>query len=102
MATSPHSQSLTISANSIIYATGISNNAQSFGYDIGGTTVVNQFFANTNKIVEGALGPLNLPAGVTDVTTKADFGNITNTRIEILETSVTPPVTNTGNFFLMF
>ena len=89
--TTPNSQSLTISENSIIYLTGISSNAQSFGYDIGGATVSNHFTHNTNKIVEGALSATGLSAGSQNVTTKADFGTISNYRVEILEAGATPP-----------
>tara|TARA_R110000796_G_scaffold192641_5_gene309322 strand:+ start:400 stop:1050 length:651 start_codon:yes stop_codon:yes gene_type:complete len=83
--TSPNSQSLTIQANSIIYTTGISDNAQSFGYDIGGSTRTNEFAHNTNKQVEGALSATGLLAGSQNVTTKADAGTVTNYRIAILE-----------------
>ena len=83
--TSPNSQSLTIAANSIIYATGISNAAQSFGYDIGGSTRTNEFAHNINAQVEGALSATGLAVGATNVTTKADSGNVTNYRIEITE-----------------
>lgn len=89
--TSPNSQSLTVSENSVIYATGISSNAQSFGYDIGGSTRTNLFTHNTNKIVEGALSATGLSAGAQNVTTKADFGTVTNYSVEILEAGVTPP-----------
>ena len=83
--TTPNSQSLTIAANSIIYATGLSSNAQSFGYDIGGSTRTNEFTHNTNRQVRGALSATGLSAGAQNVTTKADFGTITNFRIAILE-----------------
>jgi hypothetical protein len=90
--TTPNSQSITIVANSIIYATGLSSNAQSFGYDIGGSTRTNEFAHNTNRQVEGALSATGLSAGATNVTTKADFGTVTNYRIAILEAGA-PPVT---------
>ena len=83
--TSPNSVSATIAANSIIYATGVSDNAQSFGYDIGGSTRTNEFAHNSNKQVEGALSATGLLAGATNVTTKADAGTITNSYVAILE-----------------
>lgn len=83
--TTPNSQTLTIAANSMIYASGISNNAQSFGYDIAGSTRTNLFTHNSNKIVEGALSATGLSAGSTNVTTKADTGTISNHRVEIQE-----------------
>lgn len=93
----PNSQSLTISANSIIYATGVSISAQSFGYDIGGSTRTNEFAHNTNRQVEGALSATGLGAGATNVTTKANSGNISNYRIEIQEATA-----SAGNMLIMF
>lgn len=87
----PNSQSLTVSANSVIYATGISVNAQSFGYDIAGSTRTNEFAHNTNKQVGGALSATGLSAGATNVTTKTNFDTVTNYRVEVLEAvAVTP------------
>jgi len=83
--TTPNSQSITIAENSIIYLTGLSATAQSFGYDIGGSTRTNEFAHNTNRQVEGALSATGLSAGAQNVTTKADFGTVTNFRIEIQE-----------------
>ncbi len=99
---SPNSKVLNIQQNSVIYTTGISDNTQSFGYEIAGSTRVNEFSHNTNKQVEGALSAIGLPSGNTDVITKADFGSITNYRIEIREAGSTPTPINTGNFFQMF
>ena len=102
-ASTPHSQSLNISANSMIYATGISVNTQSFGYDIAGSTRTNLFQHSTNRQVEGALSATGLSAGATDVTTKADFGTISNLRVEITEAGGGTPGPNTdGDFFMMF
>ena len=84
-ATTPHSQSITIATNSVIYATGLGTQAQSFGYDIGGSTRTNEFSHNTNRIVEGALSATGLSSGAQNVTTKADSGTLTNFRIAILE-----------------
>lgn len=85
-ATTPHSQSLTISAGSSIYLMGNSNNAQSFGYVIDGVTqtnVGNGF--NINNQVESAYSAVIATAGSKTVTTTVDFGTITNYRIEVLE-----------------
>ncbi len=89
----PNSQSLTILENSMIYATGISVNAQAFGYDIAGSTRTNLFAHNSIKQVEAALSAQALNAGVQNVTTKADFSTATNYRIEIQEAGGTPPAT---------
>ena len=87
----PNSQSLTVSENSVIYATGISVNAQSFGYDIAGSTRTNEFAHNTNKQVGGALSATGLSAGATNVTTKTNFDTVSNYRVEVLEAvAVTP------------
>jgi hypothetical protein len=94
----PHSRNMTIQNNSLIYATGVSINSQSFGYDIAGITVPNLFNHNTNRQVEGALSTSGLPSGVTTVVTKADFGSISNARIEILEA---PENGVSGNFMLL-
>jgi hypothetical protein len=100
LVTTPNSQSMTISENSVIYATGISNNAQSFGYQIGGSTVTNSFSHNSNKIVEGAFSNLGLSAGVQNVSTIADFSTITNARVEILE-AVASTINDTGMMMLL-
>lgn len=99
---SPNSQSITILANSVIYATGISSSAQSFNYDIGGSSRTPAFNGhNTNMQVEGAWSATGLSAGAQNVTTKADSGNITNYRFEIKEAGSPPAPTNT-NFLIMF
>ena len=61
--TTPNSQSLTVSENSMIYASGISINAQNSNYDIAGSTRTNLFSHNTNRQVEGALSATGLSAG---------------------------------------
>lgn len=81
----PNPQSLTIITNSIIYASGISSNAQNTGYDIGGSTRTFEFSHNTNIQVRGCLSATGLSAGSQNVTTKADFGNVTNFRVAIKE-----------------
>ncbi len=81
----PSSQSLTILAGSVIYATGMSSNAQNTGYDIGGSTRTFEFSHNTNRVVRGCLSATTLSAGANNVTTKADFGNVTNFRVAVKE-----------------
>lgn len=81
----PNSQSLTISDNSIIYASGISSNAQNTGYDIGGSTRTFEFSHNTNIQVRGCLSATGLSAGSQNITTKADFGYVTNFRVAVKE-----------------
>ena len=91
-ATTPNSQSLTILANSIIYASGLSSNAQNTQYSIGGSSRPFEFSHNTNVQCRGALSATGLSAGATNVTTYADFVNVTNFRVAIKEFTV-PPVT---------
>lgn len=82
----PNTQALTISENSIIFATGVSGNAQSFGYQFDGVTATN--FGNgfnINNIVEGAFSQTGLSAGSVDVATRCDVNTITNHRVEIQE-----------------
>jgi hypothetical protein len=81
----PNSQSITISENSIVYATGLSPNAQNTQYSIGGSSRAFEFSHNSNRIVRGALSATGLSAGATNVTTAADFGDVTNFRVEVLE-----------------
>ena len=88
--TTPNSQSITIAANSIIYLTGLSANAQSFGYEIGGSTRTFEFSHNTNRIVRGALSATGLSAGATNVTTKTNFNTVTNFRVEVQEAGGAP------------
>lgn len=82
----PHSQNLTISANSIIFASGISGAAQSFGYDFDGVTATNVGNGfNINNIVEAAYSQVITSAGSKAVVTKADSGTVSNLRIEVQE-----------------
>jgi len=83
--TSPNSQSITISENSIVYLTGLSSNAQNTQYTIGGSSRTFEFSHNSNRIVRGALSATGLSAGATNVTTAADTGSVTNFRVEITE-----------------
>ncbi len=89
--TSPHSQNLSVSLNSIVFASGQSGAAQSFGYDFDGVTATNVGNGfNNNNIVEAAYSQL-LSAGSKAIVTKADTGTITNLRIEVLESVAAPP-----------
>lgn len=97
--TTPNSQSITISANSIIYLTGLSSNAQNTQYSIGGSSRPFEFSHNTNRIVRGAVSGTGLSAGATNVTTRADFGTVTNFRVEIQEAS--SPSTDDADFFMI-
>ena len=83
--TTPNSKSLTILTNSVIYASGISSNAQNTGYDIGGSTRAFEFSHNTNIVVRGCLSATGLSAGSKNVITKADSGNVTNFRVAVKE-----------------
>jgi len=98
--TTPNSQSITIAQNSIVYLTGLSTNAQNTQYSIGGSSRAFEFSHNTNKIVRGALSATGLSAGATNVTTNADFGSITNFRVEIQEASASPS-TDDADFFMI-
>lgn len=85
-ASTPHSQSLTISAGSSIFAMGNSSSAQNFGYVIDGVTqtnVGNGF--NINNQVEAAYSAVIATAGSKTVDTVTDFGTITNYRVEVKE-----------------
>lgn len=96
----PNSKTLTVSAGSCIYATGISNNAFT-GIDIDGSARTLEFQHNTNKQISGALSAVPLSAGTIDVVTKVNFGSVSNSRVEIKEAG-TPPATDNGSFLLMF
>jgi len=85
-----NSQSLTVSQNSVIYATGGSVNAQQYAYQIDGVSKAVLFSHNTNKIWGGALSSTGLTAGSKIVKTATNYGSITNKRVEILEASAPP------------
>ena len=81
LVTTPHTVSITIAANDIIYMSGISGSAQAYNYEIPtGTAVTNAFAHNTNKQVEGAWSGLSLSAGATNISTRANSNTITNHR----------------------
>ena len=84
-ASTPHSRTLTVSQNSQIYAFGTSINAQTSGHQIDGSTRPNEFSHNTNRITRGGISLSGLSSGSINVTTTADFGYITNVRVEIKE-----------------
>ena len=94
-----HSRSITIAADSVIYATGMAN-VPPVAYSIGGSSSTLEFNHNTNKRVGGGLSPTNLAAGAQNVTTRCSAGSqVTNFRIQIGAAASTP-TTNTGNFLL--
>ena len=97
----PNSKTLTVNAGSCIYALGISKNAFT-GIDIDGSARPLEFQHNTNKQTSGALSLIPLSAGSTSVVTKVTFSSVSNSRVEIKESSTPPPSTNDGNFLLMF
>lgn len=97
----PHSQSLTISAGSIIFAMGNSSSAQNSGYIVDGVTLTNVGNGfNINNQVEAAYSGVIATAGSKTVTTITDFGTITNYRIEVKESVVV--VTSTQGMIMMF
>ncbi len=98
--TTPNSKTLTVSAGSCIYATGISNNAFT-GIDIDGSPTTLEFQHNTNKQVSGGLSSVGLSAGSISVVTKVTSNSVSNSRVEIKESSA-PPSSNSGNFLMMF
>jgi hypothetical protein len=100
LSNTPHSRGLTVSENSLIYLMGVSANAQGTQYNIGGLNRPFLFGHNTNRTVRGALSDV-LSAGNVISISKANFGQISNTRIEIKEVSVTP-VGSSGNFLMLF
>ena len=98
--TTPNSQTLTVSENSMIYATGISINSQNADYEINGSARTILFIHNTNRVVGGALSASGLPSGSIDVVTKSDFGDVSNLRFEITEAS-SPSGVAEGNWLLL-
>lgn len=99
--TTPHTQTLSCSNNSIIMCTGVSNNAfQPFVID--GVSYTKLFSHNTNKQVAGALSN-NVSSGTINVTSVVGSGDVTNLRVELQEAGTSPPSSgNSGNFLMMF
>jgi len=96
----PNSKTLSCSNGSIILATAISNNAfQNFSIDNASLPTLYQH--NINKQTAGVISN-NVSAGLIDVTSVVNYGNVTNVRVEILEAGGTPPVGNNSNFLMMF
>lgn len=96
----PNSKTLNCSNGSIILACAISNNAfQNFSID--NVSLPTLYQHNVNKQTSGVLSN-NVSAGLIDVTSVVNFGNVTNIRVEILEAGGTPPTSNNGNFLIMF
>ena len=98
--TTPHTQTLSCSNNSIIMCTGVSNNAfQPFVIDSVSYTAL--FSHNTNKQVAGVLSN-NVSTGTINVTSVVGSGDVTNLTVELQEAAATPPSSNSGNFLMMF
>lgn len=96
----PNSKTLDCSEGSIIVATGVSNNAfQNFSID--GASLPALYQHNVNKQTAGTISN-NVSAGLIDVTTIVNSGNVTNVRVEMLEAGGVPPSGNSGNFLMMF
>jgi hypothetical protein len=96
LVTSPNSQTLTVSTNSRIYLMGESSAAQSFNYDIDGSSRTPEFNGHSigsggTVILEGALSAAGLSSGSKTCVTKADAGTVTNLRFEIQEGSPPDP-----------
>jgi len=98
--TTPNSKTLSVSAGSAIYATGISNNSFT-GIDINGSARPLEFQHNTNKQISGALSLAPLPVGNINVVTKVTWSSVSNSRVEI-KAAATPPPSDDGSFLLMF
>lgn len=96
--TTPNTQTLTITAGSMIYASGVSVSTQVSGYDFDGNAYANLFSHNTNRQVSAALSTVIPTSGSKTVTTRASSGTISNHRVEILAA----PDVLSGNFFLLF
>lgn len=98
--TTPNSKTLSCSNGSIIVATAISNNAfQNFSID--GVSLPTLYQHNVNKQTAGVISN-SVSAGLIDVTSVVNSGNVTNIRVEMLEAGGTPPSGNSGNFLMMF
>jgi hypothetical protein len=82
--TTPHTESITVSENSIVYAFGIAVNAFT-GIEIDGSARPAEFTHNTNKQVRGGLSLTGLTAGSIDVITQVTTSTVSNTRVEITE-----------------
>ena len=98
--TTPNSRTLTVSAGSAIYATGISSNAFT-DIEIDGSSRGMEFQHNVNKQVAGSFSLIPLTAGSKNVATKVTFNVVTNQRFEIKASGGTPPVSE-NNFLIMF
>lgn len=93
----PHTETLTVSENSIIYATGAS--VQGFiSITIDSSSRTLEFIHNTGKQASGALSATGLTAGSIDVEIAVTLGTVSNYRVEILEKTSA----SSGNFMLMF
>ena len=101
-----NSQSLTVAANSMIYASGVSQNTIVWitidgvavtapDYDHDGSVNGKRFTGEVSTSLAAGSRTASIDIFSTSFTT-------TNNMIEILEAGVAPPSGNQGNFFLMF
>jgi len=99
-----HTETITVSEQSLVFATGISINATddiTIDGDVQSGSGMMPNNANVNDIVSGSWSATNHSAGTIDIITDTTSGNITNSSVEIL--AAAPPVGgNTGNFLMMF
>tara|TARA_R110001632_G_scaffold67464_1_gene158441 strand:+ start:688 stop:1359 length:672 start_codon:yes stop_codon:yes gene_type:complete len=84
-ANTPHSRTISINANEVIYLTGMGQQGQAYPYNIGGNSEaldLNQHNVNS-KIIGGAFSVNNLGSGSQTCIAVANSGTITNHRIAI-------------------
>ena len=99
---SPVSQAITVSANSLIYARGVSPNSFT-QIDVAGTIYTSGFEPNNvniNKITSGGYSGI-LTAGSKNVAMTTTSGYLQMIAVEVKEVGGLPPSTNT-NFLIMF
>lgn len=94
----PNPENINVSNGSVLYGTGISDNAF-VTINIDGTNRTLQFQHNTNKQVSGALSANPLSSGLITSINTVNSGQVTNQLIEIKEKSTT--ISN-SNFLQMF
>jgi len=97
----PNTQSLTVSEDSIITTTACSINAISTIQIPQGS---NRSFTthNTNRQVGTGAISTSLSAGTYNIRTTSTSGSVTNDRVEILGLSSTPSGGSSGNWFMIF
>lgn len=78
-----HTQSLTVSDDSLVFSAGVSPNVIS-DISVDGTSITLDYTHNNNRQVSGGVSAIPLTAGSVDVAVTSVFGNIANLRAEIL------------------